>query len=336
MNDIIKLALWNMVMYDVDKYKELEHDKGYFSLDEVGQWSYRTEILIISIKSLIPLEEKMAIKIDEKRFLNELKLWQYYRHGSNKTLIDIAKNNNLNYWEVKDDMLPLRSLLLGIVNNNKKELINALVVHVLETTGDIEALFKNLVVGLMTYYWILNKGNLEMDRMSSLVKEDLMILNKSQYLLEFERHYKLKLDSYKGHFDIEFERQKIKFIGKIDGYLNGKDISDELEYLWWILKKGFVDKEVFFRKEQIVKDEKFIDNLFEYLLKLKKGRVDPKNLKINDYGNMDIFKFQENEIVENFLLKDSIVTKRGENKKYIKMLVKSKMGNLRFFKIKNI
>lgn len=335
MDEIIKKSLWNIIRYDVEQYSNIDHDKGYFSVEENGQWSYKTEILMLTIKSLMPLEESVAININEERFLHELQLWQYYRHGSNEELIDLVRNQSKDYWSLKDDTLIIRILLLAIVNNDKNLLKDLVIKHTLFITGNLEILFENLTISLMVHYWILNKGNIEDERLSSLIKEDMMLLSKKNYIEKYKKYYKKNIENFNGHFDIAFERQKIAYLSKIDRWLEPDGLKETHEIIWLFYQKGLKENYELKIKEESIKDEVIIESLFDYILKLKKGRVAPISLKIQNYKKLDPFEFEEDQKIEHSLLKNAIVIRRGENEKYIKMIVQTKMGNLRFFKIKN-
>lgn len=334
MEERIKEAFWHGISKDVARYKNIEHDRGYFSIDQEGQWSYKTEILLITIKSLVPLQDRVAIEIDSKRFFEELKLWKYYRHGSLKKLIYLANENLDHYWEKGDKLLALRGLILALVNSKKAEFQNVLIKHILWSSGSFETLFEIYALSMSMYYWQINKGNIDKDRMRELIKEDLMSFSRENYLSEYQKYYRKSLDTREGHLNIDFEKEKIKILTRIDSWLENREKLIGHELFYEIFIEALVENQKF-DDEETIKDDKFIDAILNYLIKLRKGRVEPATLKLRFEKLNDPFDYSEGEIIEHDLLKNAIVLKRGENDKYIKMLVSSKIGKYRFFKIKN-
>jgi len=334
MEERIIEAFWHGIVKDVREYQKIEHDKGYFSFEEEGQWSYKTEILLITIKSLRPLQEKVAIEIDSSRFLEELKLWRYYRHGGSKKLIYLGDDNLDYYWEKGDELLALRGIVLALVNSRKSELQDVLLKHILWSTGSLESLFEIYALSMSMYYWQINKGNIDKDRMRELVKEELMSFSRERYLDLYGKHYRKPLETRAGHLNVDFEREKIKILTRIDSWLENREKLREHEVFYEIFIEALVEKNAE-DGELLVKDQDFIEAILNYLIRLRKGRVQPSNLKTKFKHLNDPFEYSEGERIVHDLLKEAVVLKKGENDKYVKMIVDTKIGRFRFFKIKN-
>src|SRR5690625_2488494 len=80
--------------------------------------SHITDLIILNIKSLITSEDYVSLNIDYNRYLEELKLWRYYKHGKNSSLMNILGNMEPHiYWHHKDDTVYYR--ILPIILSNK-------------------------------------------------------------------------------------------------------------------------------------------------------------------------------------------------------------------------
>ena len=62
--------------------------------------SHITDLIILTIKSLLPSEDAVRVDIDYNRYNEEIKLWRFYRHGENPSLMNILDGLEPNiYWE---------------------------------------------------------------------------------------------------------------------------------------------------------------------------------------------------------------------------------------------
>ena len=59
--------------------------------------SHITDLMVLTIKSLIPSENNVKVYIDYKRFSEEIKLWKYYKHGENNSILNILGNKDSLY-----------------------------------------------------------------------------------------------------------------------------------------------------------------------------------------------------------------------------------------------
>ena len=85
----IRNFILNAVAFDVTNFIR-ERNAPAIEEYEENQWSYLIEIMLISIKSLLPCQEKLGNRIDYRRFKAELELWKSYRHGMNRNLLYTA------------------------------------------------------------------------------------------------------------------------------------------------------------------------------------------------------------------------------------------------------
>jgi len=65
-------------------------------VDEIGKLNY--QLFVMSLKSMLPYENKIGCKFDEARYLDEIKTLRYYINGNDEvicTVIDIDDDGEL-------------------------------------------------------------------------------------------------------------------------------------------------------------------------------------------------------------------------------------------------
>ena len=70
----------------------------------------------------------------------------------------------------------------------------------------------------------------------------------------------------------------------------------------------------------------FYMNMADYILKLRKSRIDPTQLQIKEYILPDIFSFNEGEVFFHSLLKESRIIKKEAKNNIFTSLVQTKTG----------
>mgnify|MGYP000886524287 FL=1 len=90
--------------------------------------SHITDLMILTIKSLIPSRDYEEVSIDYNRYWEEIKLWKYYRRGENASLLGVLGNINPNiYWNHIDDSAYFRIMPIILANTDytaiKREVI---------------------------------------------------------------------------------------------------------------------------------------------------------------------------------------------------------------------
>ncbi|SCG82656.1 hypothetical protein DW1_1060 [Proteiniborus sp. DW1] len=327
---------------EVRRYKEsfyqpdeLEHDKN--------QWTYIVELMIITIKSLIPDEVHHGSVIDYKRFNEELKLWYHYRHGDNISLLGSLYNDEKTYWDYEDDSIFSRITPIVFVNEDwivaKKEVLK----NILYSSGNIYSIFEGLALSKL-FFLLINNISINYDELINQIKEEMICFSQKDFIRMHSKDFKFSLDTYKGNFVIDFERKRIEILN----ILNGVNLSSKYSILKQSLnvlrEQGESGLPTFFLgglkglksvcNYTPIKDEEFIKSLCGFLVKLRKGRFSVESLKIDKYLLPDVFQYKEGDVFFHTLLKKCQVVKIINEPKRITSFIRTKTGIYRFRRYK--
>lgn len=331
---------------DTLRYKEYLFSK-YNSLNEEeikNQWSYITELMIVTIKSLVPSKHLVGTVVDYKRFQQELKLWNQYRHGSNNLVLN-SLNNSItdNYWIDTDESIYARIFPI-VVSNTRWDIIkDEIIKNLLYTTGNISDILETLILSKLLFFVMENMK--DYNEIISNLKEETIHFSQKEFLERYDRNLMINLETYPGNYTIDFERKKIMLIN----ILNGTFINDDFQVLrntlnilkskinnnieissFWIMgfKSLIEDIKIDFNFKHMT----FVESLGGYLFKLRRGRVTPETLEISNYELPDIFSFAVGDKFNHTLLNRCKVIKKEKNANFIISYIQTKTGVYRFFK----
>lgn len=294
-----------------------------------------TDLMVLTIKSLIPSENHVEVNVDYERYGEELKLWKYYRHGENQSLMNIIDGVGPQiYWEAKDDTIYSRILPIVLTNKDylvvKKEVIK----NILYTTGNLEVLIEGLLISKLIHLLILGEKEIV-----EKLKDEIIHFTQVEFKDEFEDEYKIPIDEYEGNFSVEFERNKIYALSMLNssGFSKFNVLKDSMNV---ILNNKVGETNIGKAIETYIKDrpigeyelQDYYNELSSYVHRLRKGRIEPDSLKIQKYYLPDIFELDEGKIFYHSLLNKSKVIKKETigNKKV--SYVSSKSGIYKFIK----
>lgn len=321
--------------------------KDYFKNEEIkieNQWSYIVEMLIITIKSLIPSYEEIRNEIDYERFYREINFWKLYRHGGNSLLTNI-ENSDVSYWQKSDNSIYSRIYPIIISNSNYNYIREDIIKNILFTTGSIKNLLEGIFLSRLIF--VLLNFNMNFDEIVDEIKNEIINISIINILEKYSNFYKVDKSTFPGNYILEFERNRIKLLNllneiKTDEFRLLNDILDILRNnkKFEQVKPNFLTYSIIGMNidsiENIeVKDKDFLLNLCDYLIKLRKGRISPELLKINEYILPDVFKYNINDEFNHSLLNKCKVIFKVENKRLSKSYIETKGGIYRFQKIKD-
>ncbi|MTI68208.1 MAG: hypothetical protein FH753_16635 [Firmicutes bacterium] len=342
----INKMILNACREDAFKFEKfINGNKSIIYSGKKGQWSYLVEILIITIKSLYPSKKEVKVSINYDRFLKELNLWKYYRHGNNKSLINIlTRNKESIYWQEDDESIFIRILAIVISNKKYENIKKEVIKNILFTTGNIKNLLEGIILSKVLFS-LINKDDLDYEKLLKSLKEEIIHMSQRNFLNTNKDYFRFELSTYPGKYSLDFEREKINLLNILNG-IKGKKFTNLIHTLEILKNKScnenssfFVNviKGIYLEKEfkYVIKDEEFIKVLCKYLIKLRKGRVNPESLEVNEYNLPDIFAFKEGEEFNHTLLNRAIIIKKITYKNYLISYVKTKTGIYRFAKFKN-
>ena len=298
-----------------------------------GEHNYISQLAVIIIKSLMPMTDEEAVRIDYTRFIEELRLWVYYRNKENPSLLNIqGRMDSKIYWDEKDNSIISRVIPLVLANNKYEIIEEEVIKNVLFTTGNLEALLEWISIVYLLYLVIQKEDNI-IDKL----KENIIGFSQIEFLNKYEKYYKLGIKEYPGNFKVEFEREKIHLLNTLNGIYNNRyndlldclDVMDSREpkYLMGnILYKSLLKEDIEYNLP------KFYLELAEYIIRLRKSRIDPAYLRIKEYILPDIFSFNEGEVFFHSLLKESKVIKKEVRDNAFTSLVQTRTGMYLFKK----
>ncbi|MFA5524178.1 MAG: hypothetical protein WDA24_07455 [Tissierellales bacterium] len=327
---------------EVNRYRKDFNHHSSFEYNK-NQWTYVVEIMIITIKSLVPDENKHGSVIDYKRFYEELKLWYSYRHGENNSLIGCLHNDKKTYWDNEDDSIFSRITPIIFANDDWEVARREVLKNILYTSGSITSILEGLALSRI-FFVLISNSTISFDELISYVKEEIVCFSQKEFIDDHSRDIRFSLDTYEGNYSIEFERKRIELLNT----LNGINIGSRYEILRESLnilgeKEGHTLPGFFFGglrglrtdfEYTSVKDEDFIRNLCGFLAKLRKGRITAESLLVDKYVLPDIFQYKEGELFFHSLLKKCQVIKKITEQYKIISFVRTKSGTYRFMRNK--
>ena len=297
--------------------------------------SHITDLIMITIKSLIPSENYVSVNIDYNRFNEEIKLWKYYRHGENTSLMNILGSiNSKVYWKHIDDTIYFRIIPIVLTNGDYTVIKKEIIKNVLFTTGNIETLIEAILLSKLLYLIILN----EEDIMEKL-KEEMINFSQLEFLKDNEKNYRVPIEKYEGNFKVSFEQNKIYALNTLNLSFSQKfkTLQDAIEvYLDGKTGNTDIGKCIssYFEKESSIDfnlDDYYVE-LVKYLYRLRKGRINPQALKIEKYYLPDIFSFNEGDVFYHSLLNKSKIIKKEELDNTTTIFLSTKSGIYKFIK----
>lgn len=294
---------------------------------EEKRYSYISQLAIITTKSLIPMIDEEGVRIDYTRFLEEFKLWLSYRIGENSSLLNAQGRVAPNlYWNDKDDSIISRVIPLVLANQRYEIIEEETIKNVLFTTGNLITLFETISIAYLLYLVLLDEDNV-IDKL----KENIIGFSQTDYMNKYKKYYRIEIENYPGNFKVEFEREKIHQLNFLNGINNNRysNLDDIVKVLDKEEPKTFIGKVLYgflYDSNKECNLPRFYISLGEYLISLRKSRIDPDKLKIKEYILPDVFSFNEGEVFFHSLLRESKVIKKEVKDYILTSLIQTKTG----------
>ncbi|WMM23635.1 hypothetical protein RBU61_11940 [Tissierella sp. MB52-C2] len=298
-------------------------------------YTYLSQLGVVTIKSLMPMKEEVAVRIDYKRFIEEFKLWVSYRNGENPSLLNIQGRVDPSiYWDEEDNSIVSRIIPIVLSNQNYEIVEEEIIKNVLFTSGNLKVLFEWISISYLLYEIIYSKIE---NKLLDKLKEIIIGFSQVDYMRKYERHYRIGIEDYKGNFSVDFEREKIYLLNMLNGienlrYPNLVDLTNIFNKEEPKTTIGEIVYRFLYELDTEYSLPKFYMNLGEYIINLRKSRIDPEQLKIEKYILPDIFSFKEGEVFFHSLLKKSKVIKKEVKNNVLTSLVQTRTGMYSFKK----
>ncbi|MCC5909323.1 MAG: ADP-ribosylglycohydrolase family protein [Clostridiaceae bacterium] len=329
----------------------------------IGQYSYITELTLITIKSLRDDAKDFKVTIDYKRLYEELKLWRYYRHGNPENIISkLAATNNYYksdfYWKDTRGHSISRIIPILLANKNFHSAEVEIYKNVLYLNRHPQVLLTALLLA-RTVFILLEKGFCEKETLVQELKD---------YIIGFKWQELDPNNDLSKSYSIQFEKEKVQYIMSLDRILwmsnkgrekwdsqaiyikalkNFYKLQDELEILehedvpredWkevLAISYGLwgVNQKEFLQDTNPIKDQEFIHSMGQYLHKLRTYKINRKPY-IRPEEHIDIFNLQKDDHVHHPLLSTTKVKERVETSGVIQLFLSTKSGTYTFVKEK--
>lgn len=324
---------------EVQNYKSISGENCILERDK-NQWSYIVEIMIITIKSLIPSDYGSVI--DYERFNEELKLWYYYRHGGNNCLLGSLNSDERAYWEYEDDSIFSRIVPIVFANEDWIVARDEVLKNILYTTGIISSIFEGLSLAKLLSVLISN-FQISYDDIISQIKEEIVCFSQKEFMQHNINYFKFSPNTYKGNYIVVFERKRIELLNVLNGIGKSQEYNT-LKQSLDILQEPEKDNEqssfllaglkglMTSYETNHIKDEVFIKNLCSFLVKLRKGRIAAESLHVENYILPDVFQYNEGDIFFHSLLKKCQVIKKIKESNLVISYIRTKSGVYSFWK----
>lgn len=316
-----------------------------------GQYSYITELMLITIKCLVDHGTELKVTVDYPRFYEELKLWRYYRHGSpSPVLARLEKKNyykSTYYWEDRNCCGISRIIPILLANKNYR----AAEIEVYKNIIYINRHPKVILTGLL----LLRTGYILLE--NHFIDEDELIQQLKNYLIhtQLQQLNENMKGSLPNHYNLQFEKEKIQYLMDLDRYKKRKDaenkskqdlILNSIEIYYNLSEKDtpmIEDLCCDYGKEEIavafcfwgmsgkeydttnasLKDEIFIYEMGKFLSKLRNFEGNRKAYVSQD-KMIDLFQLKKNSMIKHPILNMLKIKEKEETKEYIKLLVQTK------------
>lgn len=296
--------------------------------------SHITDLIIISIKSLVPSNNYVRVSIDYKRYSEEIKLWKDYRHGDNPSLLNLFNDiDSKIYWEEIDNSIYPRILPIIMVNKDFTFIKEEVIKNVLFTTGNIETLIEAILISKIIFLLMEEEINI-----IEKLKEEVINLSQIEFERDYGKFYRFPTKEYGKNFVVSFEQQKV-FALSVLNFSSSQGfqvLKDCLE----VLLLNNIGTTIMGKCIGAFSDDKleegfdldYYEELSLYLYRLRKGKIAPEALKIDKYYLPDIFQFNEGEEFYHSLLNKCVVIKKEELRNGRVVHLNTKSGIYRFEK----
>jgi len=268
------------------------------------------QLFLITVKSLLPYEDNIGCMFDKNRYEKEIELFSLYKNGNDDVIEYYLENKKLS--EDEDKLLEYKILPIIITNTIWENLINEVMKAVTFYSINKGTILNAILLSSVVYEYFDNE-NLDYENISQKTKDRLIQFSIKEL---FENN---NIEFEKNHY-IEFERERIKILSKSD--LFTEDNINKYKSLMHIFENESKTKFEEQTEETIKQENSILSNYASYLLKLRKGTINPEKLKINQRKIPELKEFLKSSVFSHPLLGKCKVVKRTEKE----VILRNKSG----------
>jgi membrane-associated HD superfamily phosphohydrolase len=229
-----------------------------FCFDDIQKIDF--QLFLITVKCLIPYDDKIGCLFDKDRYKKEIELFASYMNA-NDELIDYWLQNK-EASNLEDNLLEYKIIPLALSNTVWENLTDELLKAVLFYTINNNTILSALLISSAVFDFMIGS---DIESIEEAAKERLINFSVKEFLS------KNQINADKNYI-IGFEKERIKMIAK--PILFDNNFVNRFKVLNYIFEKS---------PEYFTENNSDIINSFSvYLYKLRKGLISPEKLKIPD------------------------------------------------------
>lgn len=258
------------------------------------------QLFLIAVKCLVPCENEVGCYFDVHRYKKEIELFNCYKNGHDEVLEYYLENKKTT--EKFDNLLEYKIIPVIIANTEWDILINeALKASMFYSTNKTTILYTILISSYINEYLNSNTENI-----NEVTKERLIGFS----LKDFSGINNIQINKSSL---IDFEKERIKMLSKSE-FITDEFINNfkSLHYIYNEIKNENGD----------TAGETVLYSFSQYLLKLRKGIINPEKLKISMDNIPEIKECLQYSTFSHPLLGRCKVLKRCEKE----VILKNKSG----------
>ncbi len=290
--------------------------------EETGKLNY--QLFIMSLKSMLPFENKIGCKFDEARYSDEVKTLRYYLNGNDELVINKIKQNKP--LTKSDVLIEYKIVPIVIANTYWENIINEALKCVVFYTYSKDSILEAIVLSSVLHEYI-EGSSLNIDYLHDVAKKRIIEFSIKDF---YKDNFNI---SVKNNYIISFEKERISYLIK-DNIFDIPSIANK-KLINYILNNNHKEnskecsqensKEYSLESALVADSNKaYLLSFSSYLYKLRKGILDPNKIKYNSSDKTDLKIHLEKESFTHPILGKCLVIKRTENG----AIVKTKIGNI--------
>lgn len=262
----------------------------------------RFQLFLISVKSLMPYEDNIGCSFDEDRYIKEMELFKYYINGHDDCIENYFKNKRP--YDGEDSLIEYKILPAAIANTVWENLIE----EVMRTTTFYSVSKITIIDSILissAVYDYLNSENTDVENMNQNAKERLIQFS----IKEFSEKHNMHLDKMS---IIDFEKERIKTISRTQLY--SEECILKFNTLQHIISSASPGEKEY--------NDELLSSYCAYLMKLRKGTINPEKLKIGDGKIPELREFLKYSSFSHPLLGKCKIISRNEKE----IILRNKTG----------
>lgn len=262
------------------------------------------QLFVMSLKSMLPFENKVGCEFDLNRYKYEVETLKYYKNGKD-ILVDniIMGNKPLAQY---DELIEYKILPIIISNTQWKNISEQALKSIIYYTYSRKSVLNTLIIASLISEYMNN--NNDIDSILQITKKRLIEFSIKSFYMD---NYNI---SAKSNYLINFEKDRIQYIAK-NSLFDIEQIKNSKAAQYIIGNT---------KTKSLIRDEhrEHLLSFSTYLYKLRKGLMDPDKLRYNITEDISINKYLNNNSFVHSILGKCIVLKRNGNE----AIVKTKSG----------